>query len=112
MSIVTRVTAIVTVATVALVCAWPQVRADTSTPRPTDGWVSSTPEEQGMDSGLLAQGIEYLGREDRLDVHSATVIRNGTVVADAYFAPFAEGGQHNLASVTKSSLATIVGEGE
>jgi CubicO group peptidase (beta-lactamase class C family) len=82
---------------------------DDSVPWPTEGWATSTPEEQGMDSGLLADGLEYLIEQDGFDIHSLTVIRNGHLVADAYFYPFIEGSQHNLASVTKSFTSTLVG---
>lgn len=84
-----------------------------STPRapdywPTEGWRTSTPEEQGMDSEFLAQAISFV-RERNLNIHSLLVIRNGYIVADAYFYPFARGSKHDIASVTKSFTSTLIG---
>ena len=73
---------------------------------PTRVWQFSTPEEQGMDSKVLARLIDDVGtyRQDSL-----LVIRNGRIVADAYYAPYFAGIRHDLRSVTKSFVATIVG---
>jgi CubicO group peptidase (beta-lactamase class C family) len=80
-----------------------------SVPWPTEGWETSTPEEQGMDTERLAEMIDYLQEQHGFDIHSLTIIRNGYVVTDAYFYPFAEGSLHDLASVTKSFTSTLVG---
>lgn len=48
---------------------------------PTDGWPASTPEEQGIQSGLLADLVEEMVVVGGLD--SVTVIRNGHLVLDA-----------------------------
>jgi CubicO group peptidase (beta-lactamase class C family) len=61
-----------------------------------------------MDSALLADGLEYLTEQNGFDIHSLTVIRNGHIVTAARFFPF-QGGLHDLASVTKSFTATLVG---
>ena len=82
---------------------------DETVPWPTDGWPTSTPEEQGMDSALLAEGLQYLLEQNGFDIHSLTVIRNGHIVADAYFYPSRADELHDLASVTKSFTATLVG---
>lgn len=44
---------------------------------PTDGWRTSTPEEQGMDSDTLAALIEYLRDYNGSRVDSLMTIRNG-----------------------------------
>ncbi len=75
---------------------------------PTDGWKTSTPEQQGMDSESLGRAVEFIRTED-FGVHSLTVIRNGYIVADAYFYPYAPGYTHDLASCTKSFSATLIG---
>jgi CubicO group peptidase (beta-lactamase class C family) len=75
---------------------------------PTDGWLSSTPEEQGVDSQVILDMMEYLlGKE--YDFHSLLVIRNGYVILDSYIYPFEEGINHNLYSVTKSFVGSLVG---
>jgi CubicO group peptidase (beta-lactamase class C family) len=75
---------------------------------PTGGWRSSTPEEQGIDSVKLAEGLLAM-REQELDIHSLLIVRNGYVVVDAYFYPYDGSTVHDLASVTKSVLTTLIG---
>ena len=54
---------------------------------PTEGWRTSTPEQQGINSDLLADALEaIIEREYTID--SVTVIRNGYMVLDAYFYPY------------------------
>ena len=48
---------------------------------PTEGWRSSTPEQQGMDSDLLADMLEGILTND-LAIDSVTVIRHGTMLAN------------------------------
>jgi hypothetical protein len=69
----------------------------------------STPEQQGMDSTQLAKAVDYLTNQRMYTIHSLLVIRNGTIVTDAYFYPFKPGEKHDLASVTKSVTSTLVG---
>jgi CubicO group peptidase (beta-lactamase class C family) len=73
---------------------------------PTKVWEFSTPEEQGMDSKILARLIDDVGtfRQD-----SVLVIRHGKIVADAYYAPYVPGIRHDLRSVTKSFMSTLIG---
>ena len=55
---------------------------------PTNGFQSSSPEAQGMDSSLLAQMIEEINTK-QTQIHSILVIRNGYLVTEAYFHPYA-----------------------
>jgi CubicO group peptidase (beta-lactamase class C family) len=73
---------------------------------PTQGWRTSTPEEQGLDSGKLAEGLQAM-RASGLD--SLLIARNGHVVLDAYYYPYDDTIPHKLASVTKSVMTTLVG---
>lgn len=75
---------------------------------PTAGWQSATPESQGVDSNALAYAIETI-RARHLPVHSLFVERNGYVVLDATFFPYHADETHDLASVTKSVVSTLVG---
>ncbi|NLF75474.1 MAG: serine hydrolase [Chloroflexi bacterium] len=88
---------------------------------PTAGWRTSTPEEQGMDSETLAGMWSYLveGKKNpdlimpvpgmTTFIHSALVIRHGRVVLDASVYPFSNSQPHEMFSVTKSVLSTLVG---
>ena len=71
-------------------------------------WPASTPEEHGFDSNKLADGLLAL-HEQGTQIDSLLVLRNGTLVLDAYFAPYNRTIPHNLASVTKSVMTTLVG---
>lgn len=75
---------------------------------PTQGWRTSTPEEQGMDSNKLAEAVEFILREN-VRAHSLLIIRNGFIVADAYFYPYTPNTRHDVASVTKSITSTLIG---
>jgi len=75
---------------------------------PTKGWQASTPEEQGVDSELLARACDFI-MENELHIHSMLIIRHGYIVADVYFHPFNPNTLHDLASCTKSFTSTLVG---
>jgi CubicO group peptidase (beta-lactamase class C family) len=75
---------------------------------PTEGWRSSTPEEQGMDSEMLAQMVEHV-KQEKLDLHSLLVVRNGYLVSELYVYPYSAGQAHWVFSVTKSVVGTLVG---
>lgn len=74
---------------------------------PTNGWQTSTPEQQGFDSVKLAEGLQSL-QESHIAINSLLIIRNGYVVLDAYFYPYEASFPHNLASVTKSVTTTLI----
>jgi CubicO group peptidase (beta-lactamase class C family) len=76
---------------------------------PTHEWRTSTPEEQGMDSEILTEAMDYLLEQQDYAVHSLLLIRNGYIVLDASFYPYAAGTPHDFASATKSVTATLIG---
>ncbi|NLI97032.1 serine hydrolase [bacterium] len=75
---------------------------------PTDGWRTSPPEAQGMDSETLSKLLEFI-REHDMHMHSVTIIRHGYIVFDAYFWPASPSTLHDIASCTKSLTSTLVG---
>jgi CubicO group peptidase (beta-lactamase class C family) len=75
---------------------------------PTDGWRSTAPEEQGMDSEKLAQMVEHI-QQEKLDLHSLLIIRNGYLVSEFYAYPYSVGQAHWVMSVTKSVISALVG---
>ena len=75
---------------------------------PTEGWRTSTPEEQALDSKQLERMFDAID-DQRLRVHSALVIRNGYIVAETYYPPFNQDTKHPLYSVTKSFISALVG---
>lgn len=75
---------------------------------PTQGWRTSTPEEQGLDSAKLADGLQAI-QQQGTQIDSLLVIRNGELLLDANFYPFDGAALHDLASVTKSFMTTLIG---
>ena len=81
---------------------------------PTDGFLSTTPEEQGMDSAKLVEMITFY-QEDHAknpanSIDSISIIRNGYMVADIYFNPlYPKDSLHVLHSCTKSIMSALIG---
>jgi CubicO group peptidase (beta-lactamase class C family) len=75
---------------------------------PQAGWQTSTPEAQGVDSATLAKAVQTL-KANNVPIHSLLVERNGYIVLDAYFFPFANNEPHDVASITKSVTSMVVG---
>jgi CubicO group peptidase (beta-lactamase class C family) len=75
-------------------------------PWPTKEWLTSTPEEQGMDSAALAKLVAYGASHD---FDSLIVVRHGRIVAEAYYAPYRGDLQHEIFSSTKGVIGTLVG---
>ena len=80
----------------------------TGTYWPTEAWRTSPPEEQGMDSQKLAQMLDAI-RQQRLNLHSLLIIRNGYLVSETYFGPYQPDTRHELYSCTKSFVSTLIG---
>jgi CubicO group peptidase (beta-lactamase class C family) len=74
---------------------------------PTNGWRTSTPEEQGFDSAKLAEGLREI-ESNQVKIDSLLIIRNGYLVLDAHFDPYDGTFPHDLASVTKSVMTTLI----
>jgi CubicO group peptidase (beta-lactamase class C family) len=70
-----------------------------------EGWKTSSAEAQGMSSRELAGLVEF-GITNGMD--SVLVVRHGSIVAEAYYAPFAPGMKHRINSATKSVIGTLV----
>jgi CubicO group peptidase (beta-lactamase class C family) len=77
---------------------------------PTEGWVTSTPEDQGMDSTALA-GIYDHVRDSGARIRNMLVVRHGYLVAEEYFSPmiYDMNDTHIVFSVTKSVVSSLIG---
>lgn len=75
---------------------------------PTDGWRTATPEEVEIDSGMLEDMLTII-REGERGIESVTVVKDGYMVLDEYFEPFAKGETHRIYSCTKSVVSTLIG---
>ncbi|MEJ2588233.1 MAG: hypothetical protein P8165_11790 [Deltaproteobacteria bacterium] len=61
------------------------------------GWRTSTPEAQGIKSGVLADMLEKI-EAGGYAIQSITVIRHGAMVLDTYFFPFEKREKHIIHS--------------
>jgi CubicO group peptidase (beta-lactamase class C family) len=75
---------------------------------PTEGWKAASPEAAGFRSDKMADGLLAM-RQEEIPIHSLTIIRHGYVLVDAYFYPYDGSTIHDLASVTKSVMTTLIG---
>jgi CubicO group peptidase (beta-lactamase class C family) len=75
---------------------------------PTQDWRTSTPEQQGMDSAQISKVFDNL-QQSKENVHSVLIIRNGTIVTEAYYAPFRPDARHNLNSITPTVVSILIG---
>lgn len=71
-------------------------------------WPSATPEEHGVDSGLLADALLTI-RDTVPNIHSLAIVSDGELLLDAYFAPYDGSSPHDVASITKSITTTLIG---
>lgn len=75
---------------------------------PTNGWKTSTLEQQGMDGKMLAKMFERINQE-KLRLHSVLIIRHGYLVSETYFENFQANTPHEVFSCTKSVISALVG---
>lgn len=68
---------------------------------------TATPESRGFDPAALAK-VVVSARASGEPIHSLRIIRKDAVVLDANFYPF-DGGLHDIASVTKSVMTSLIG---
>jgi CubicO group peptidase (beta-lactamase class C family) len=89
------------------VCLGPACAEDADqSPWPTKQWLTSTPEEQGMDSSALAKFVGYGGSHN---FDSLLVVRHGRIVTEAYYAPYTADIPHEIFSSTKAVTGTLLG---
>ncbi|QMU30877.1 serine hydrolase domain-containing protein [Adhaeribacter radiodurans] len=72
------------------------------------GLPRSTPEQQGLSSAHILAFIKAV-EEKKLGLHSLMVVRNGQVVAEGWWAPYAPELKHTLFSLSKSFTSTAIG---
>ncbi len=75
---------------------------------PTDGWRTSTPEEQGMDGALLDEAGRRVPAE-LPDVSALLVVRHGRLVFERYYGGVRPDDPINVRSVTKSVTSALIG---
>lgn len=76
-------------------------------PSSGDDWPTSSPEDQGLDSSVLAIAVVSAQQTGFMDC--LLVVRNGYLVTEAYFNDYDAETGHNVKSVSKSFLSAMVG---
>ncbi|MFW5783426.1 MAG: serine hydrolase domain-containing protein [Spirochaetota bacterium] len=75
---------------------------------PGESWRTASPEELGVDSDAVRRFVERIERKS-IDLHGLVVIKDGHLVTDVSVDPYATSVPHDIASVTKSVMAVVVG---
>lgn len=76
---------------------------------PTNGWRTSTPEQHGMDSEILAQFAKEAGQYNTsLGIKSYVVVKDDYIVAEAYFKTEPDKTEP-IYSITKSVVSAVYG---
>lgn len=68
----------------------------------------STPEMQGLSSKILNDLFTSMDESD-IEFHSVMVLRNGFVIGEGWWSPYAPGYKHTLHSLSKSFTSAAVG---
>ncbi|MGY5865154.1 MAG: serine hydrolase [Candidatus Thorarchaeota archaeon] len=74
---------------------------------PTDGWITSSPEEQGMDSGLLNELMDKMD-EHNIAIDSLLIARHGYLVYEKYPRQYTNETLHAIHSCTKSYTSALL----
>ncbi|MFC1884147.1 serine hydrolase domain-containing protein [Thermodesulfobacteriota bacterium] len=77
---------------------------------PTEEWKISIPEEQGMDSEILAEMFNEMNKfafDHR--IYSLLIIRNGYIVVEAYYPGYSKDSLFKIYSSTKSITSALFG---
>jgi CubicO group peptidase (beta-lactamase class C family) len=75
---------------------------------PTGEWRTCTPETVGMDSGKLSKAVEYAATPE-FNTEGVVVIKDGYIVAEAYFGSFRRDSEHVSHSMAKSFTSALIG---
>jgi CubicO group peptidase (beta-lactamase class C family) len=86
----------------------PALPVENSTYWPTEGWRTSTPEEQGMDPQKLEAMLAEI-KDREINLHSFLIIRNGYLVSETYFGPYDQDTKHEMQSVGRSWTSALIG---
>lgn len=70
---------------------------------------TGTPASVGIDSTYLRLMLAQIPADGEHKLHSALVVRNGTLVSETYFNGFTRDNPHDLRSATKSLTALLIG---
>ena len=82
--------------------------ADSISYFPDTEWTTTTPEEQGMNSTILDEMMQFIEDEDA-PIKGLVVTRNGYIVKEGYWMYNTEISTHHIFSCTKSFTGALIG---
>ena len=82
--------------------------ADSISYFPDTEWTATTPEEQGMNSTMLDEMIQFI-EDESAPIKGFVVTRNGYIVKEGYWMYNTENSIHQIFSCTKSFTGAVVG---
>ncbi len=68
----------------------------------------TSPESQGLSSQAVLDFLDDIAQQE-LELHSLMILRNGNVIAEGWWSPYAPHLNHSLYSLSKSFTATAIG---
>jgi CubicO group peptidase (beta-lactamase class C family) len=74
-------------------------------------WPRTSPEAQGLDSGMIASYRSRVAAGEFGPIHSLLILRHGAIVEESYFGGWQATDLHSVYSVTKSVTALLYGIG-
>jgi CubicO group peptidase (beta-lactamase class C family) len=74
---------------------------------PTNGWITSSPEEHGMDSSLLIEMMDGID-ETGIAIDSLLIARHGYLVFEVYPRQYDNESRHDIHSCTKSYTSALL----
>jgi len=86
----------------------PSMSSSTITYFPDDEWTATTPEEQGMNSAILDEMMQFIEDSDA-PISGLVITRNGYIVKEHYSSYNTFNSTHHIFSCTKSFTGTLVG---
>ena len=69
----------------------------------------SIPEKEGVSSALIESFYHALSKSPHANPHSVMILRNGSVISEAYYKPYRADYPHMLYSMSKSVVSAAVG---
>ena len=86
----------------------PILSIDAITYFPDVTWTSTTPEEQGMNSTVLDEMMQFI-EDVNAPIRGLVITRNGYIVKEDYWAYYTANTTHQIFSATKSFTGTLIG---
>jgi CubicO group peptidase (beta-lactamase class C family) len=74
-----------------------------------DGWSVSSLIAEGMDTGIIEEVTNQIINGEFRGIHSLAIVKNGSLVHEAYFEGYQRNSLHTIYSVTKSISSALIG---